>query len=445
MTLKPEDIIREAELEIQHRTSDQLEKKAVEVANDMISKRYNVSLEKIAETSPLIKLAMESDTDIFNTKTFRLNTCIEKIAAPVGLGQQAGSFIKSMMANNGARNIAIGAGLGAGAGLVAGDKDKKFSSAIKGGLLGGLGGASVSAYKSLGTFGQSNRTKDLLSRYQNVASRTRTVSADPTNAVLGRTRSALTRMGEHAQEVAGKHTNLVASHIGDARSALALGQKDLYHQALDQGRSKLQSMTSNVQGQGLQGLVHQRDIEKTLKGGIFTRMRERLGDLVPGQGTTIGSKVSTMVGGTGKIRRLEEGLAKFQSGPLAQGHIANTEARLTKLHTNAADRAVKGFHEKETTALADRFKDPSKITDSVLDNAAQSASSRSAGPGVVKKFNFTPLGATAPNLAIPGQAGVGNPSFHQTFGASGRKAPAGLPKPPKPNAAPSGILQTHYS
>ena len=442
MTLKPEDIIKEAELKLQHKASDQLEKKAGEVADDMIKQREKNDLEKLAETSPLIKLAMETEGDIFKSKSFRLNSCIEKIAAP-DLGK-AGKFLQTMMQNNGARNIAIGAGLGAGAGLVAGDKDKKFSSAIKGGLLGGLSGASVSAYKSLGTFGQSNRTKELISRYPNVASRTRTVSADPTNAVLERTRKVLPRMGEHAQEVAGRHTNLVASHIGDARAALQLGQKDLYHQALDQGRAKLQSMISSVQGQGLQGLLHQREIEKTLKGGIFTRMREGLGNIVPGQSTSVGSKISTMIGGTGKAKRLEEGLAKFQSGPLAQGHVKNVEAKLTKLHTNAADRAVRNFDAKETSALADRFKDPSKITDPVLDNSIRAGAAQKAGAPVtaVKTFDFSTKG-TAPSAGTPGIGGVGNVGAKQTFGAqpqAANKAPGMLT--PRKRTNPSSFSFT---
>jgi hypothetical protein len=147
MTLKPEDIIREAELEIQHRTSDQLEKKAGEVADDMISQRNFTEIEKLASHSPLIKMAMELTEDPFLTKSFKVNHCIEKVAA--GATEAAGSFLKSLMNSEAGKRIAIGAGIGAGTGFLAGNKDDRMGSAIKGGILGGAAGGAFHMFKGV--------------------------------------------------------------------------------------------------------------------------------------------------------------------------------------------------------------------------------------------------------------------------------------------------------
>ena len=148
MSLTAEQVIKEAELTVQRSSADGIEKKANDMTNDLIKQRETIQLEKLASESPLIKLACENNGDFFTTKSFKVNGCLEKIAAPGG--SAVTGFLQKMMANNGARNIMVGAGLGAGAGLIAGPKDDRFGSAIKGGLLGGVAGAGVSAYKAIG-------------------------------------------------------------------------------------------------------------------------------------------------------------------------------------------------------------------------------------------------------------------------------------------------------
>lgn len=147
MTRTAEDIIKEAEQKVQQNKVDSLEKKASEVAEDMITQRTNTQFEKLASESPLVKLAMDNEEDIFATKSFRVSSCLEKVAAPASA---VGGFLAKMMANNGARNIAIGAGIGAGGGMLA-NKDDRMGGALKGALLGGAAGAGVSAFKSMGT------------------------------------------------------------------------------------------------------------------------------------------------------------------------------------------------------------------------------------------------------------------------------------------------------
>ena len=149
MTLTADEIIKEAELTVQKNNASFLEKKASEVASDMTRQRKQTELEKIAEYSPLIKLAIESDHDIFTAKSFQAHSSLEKIALGPGALTASEGFLSKLLAGEGAKRIAIGAGIGAGTGLLAGNKDDRMGSAIKGGILGAAGGA---AYHHFGGF-----------------------------------------------------------------------------------------------------------------------------------------------------------------------------------------------------------------------------------------------------------------------------------------------------
>ena len=136
-----DDIIKEAELQVeknaQLKKDELIQKTASDVSADLISQRNISNIEKTASESPLIKLAMESEGDPFKTKSFKVNYCIEKVALslPAGSGEAVKGFLQKMMTSDAGKRIAIGAGVGAAGGLLAGNKDDRMGSALKGTVL----------------------------------------------------------------------------------------------------------------------------------------------------------------------------------------------------------------------------------------------------------------------------------------------------------------------
>ena len=441
MTLTPDDIIKEAERTVQAKTQDTFEKKASEVATDMMNQRDKVMLEKLAEESPLVKLAMESEEDIFTTKDFKVNSCLEKVALaiPSGLGQAAGGFLQKMMANNGARNIAIGAGTGALAGAVAGDKDRKFSSAIKGGLLGGVAGAGVSAFKSLTPAANtSRRAQSIIDRYSDVTSRTRSVNAGDTNTALGKIRGALGNVNERASKITGIHTDRVGGMVQDARMARATGNHDIYEHGISQAREALTDLTHKATPRNMTELINQREIQKTFKGGRLTRLREALVAPIGIGGGTVGkpgswrSSVHAFLGGEGKAARTEEALHMFKGGPLGNRYQANVENRLTSAYEKGAKNVVGKFEAKETAALAGKFKNPEAITDAGLENSIRGAAN--PGPGAVSRGTGSNYGNIAVQKTVPTSA----PGIHEPIGLDtpiGLNPHSSLSKPVVPAAS----------
>jgi len=128
MTKTPDDIIKEAELEIQRQHTQGIEKKAADAATEIIQARKDAGLDKVAE-EPKVKS--------FDKYAAMDWTAIGKAAKGLGTG---------IMANKGARNMIAGAGVGAIGGAVAAKPDERMSGAVKGSLLGGVAGAGVSAF-----------------------------------------------------------------------------------------------------------------------------------------------------------------------------------------------------------------------------------------------------------------------------------------------------------
>lgn len=258
MTLKPEDIIREAELEVQHKASDQLEKKAGEVADDMINQRNFTEIEKLASDSPLIKLAMESTEDPFNTKSFKVNHCIEKIAA--GATDVAGGFLKSLMTSEAGKRIAVGAGIGAGTGLLAGNKDDRMGSALKGGILGAGAGAGFHLFKGVapdGAFSSSagqrlDSAKSFLAKRQ---SELRPTSSKLIQGVRGREASRLSNAisgvqgstEPMVQRAAQTRVNNVSNALTTSRNAFGVNSRQSVN-AMGAAEGQIRSAVSALEG-----------------------------------------------------------------------------------------------------------------------------------------------------------------------------------------------------
>jgi hypothetical protein len=145
MTLTADEIIKEAEQLVQQKEKVNIEKKASEAAEDMINQRDYKDLEKIAESSPLVKLAMEKN-HFLATKSFKDSMCLEKVATDSKIAMK---FLRSLGTSEAGKRIAIGAGIGAGTGLLASRPEDRMGGAVKGALLGGLGGAAYHVYKGL--------------------------------------------------------------------------------------------------------------------------------------------------------------------------------------------------------------------------------------------------------------------------------------------------------
>ena len=131
MTAKTsDDIIKEAELQIEQEKKKSMEKKAAEAAAEIIQSRKDAGLDKVAVIEePKIK-------------TFEKNAAMDWAA----IGKAAKGLGTGIMANSGTRNMLIGAGVGAAGGAVASKEGERVGGAIKGGLLGGVAGAGVSAF-----------------------------------------------------------------------------------------------------------------------------------------------------------------------------------------------------------------------------------------------------------------------------------------------------------
>jgi len=131
MSKTVDEIIKEAELQVISDTAVGLEKKASDLVTELLEKRKEAGLDKVAETTieqPVIK-------------TF------EKIAIDFKTVLNAGRTLgKDILANKGASNMLKGAIGGAATGALASKDGERASGAIKGGLLGGIAGAGVSAF-----------------------------------------------------------------------------------------------------------------------------------------------------------------------------------------------------------------------------------------------------------------------------------------------------------
>ena len=398
MTLTADEIIREAELSVQLSQEVQIEKKASEAADDMINQRSMKEIEKIAEDSPLIKLAMESEEDFMQTKSFKVNFCLEKVAAPTGA---VAGFLQKMMANNGARNIMVGAGVGAGSGLIFGPKDDKFGAVLKGGLLGGLGGAGVSAYKSLGNAGGLLGTSGVKG-IAPVVSRTRSVPATETNALLSKVNTRLGQSGERAERMVGNRYSVIGDRLNNSRNALQAGLKPEAMQSVQGVREDILKHV-NTHGSGdLGSLVHKRDIEKTLKGSILNRM---------------GFQTKA-----GKLARTEEAFAKMQNGPIHENYSAGIHKKYVGKVKRVGEGAVSKFNEAETKALADKFKDPANMFDrGILPERPALGMKAQPTPATTSSHTATATSATTP----------AHQATHQVTFAPSMPKPA-PPAPPSP-------------
>jgi hypothetical protein len=150
MTLSAEEIIKEAELAIQVEAGKALEKKAGETVIEILEQRKKDGLDKVAENTTVSfegtvsvegfsKEADEKPSDVVSIKSF------DKVALDLtALKTPLMALGKGILANQGVRNIAVGSAIGAAGGALA-NKNDRMGGAIKGGLLGGIGGAAVSA------------------------------------------------------------------------------------------------------------------------------------------------------------------------------------------------------------------------------------------------------------------------------------------------------------
>jgi len=164
-------------------------------ANKVHAELHSDEMTKLAEHSPLVKLAMDSSFAGFRTRYF------EKTAAP-GVGGLMG-----WLGKEGVKRIGIGAGIGAVGGAIA-NKDDMMGGALKGGILGGAAGAGYHQFQ-----GMKSGVRGFQSAFANKAATPEWAAAKATEGSLHQATTRLGAVARNAGHIKDRGVNTMSKQL----------------------------------------------------------------------------------------------------------------------------------------------------------------------------------------------------------------------------------------